>query len=218
MMGTGPGVAGPLGEAALDSALPRVMLVTDRTMTGGRDLVDIVEQAVEGGIRFVQVRERDLPREVVRDLVLDLREALPEDVLLVVNGRGDVAVETHVGLHLPAAAPLAGQELPRFWGRAVHTPEEAAAAVAEGPRYMVVGTIFPTPSKPQYPGAGVGLVTRVAAVAQDVPLYAIGGVDASRVAELRAAGAYGVAVRRALLQARRPKDAAKELLRAFGAI
>jgi thiamine-phosphate pyrophosphorylase len=202
----------------LDGALPRLMLVTDRTVTGGRDLIDIVAQAVEGGVRFVQVRERDLPRDVLLELVLDLREALPSEVLVVVNGRGDVARETGAGLHLPAAAPLAGQERPEFWGRAVHTAEEAAAAAVEKPHYVVVGTIFPTPSKPQYPGAGLGLVTNVARACGDIPVYAIGGVDASRVPELRAAGAYGVAVRRALLQARRPKDAAKELLRAFGAI
>jgi thiamine-phosphate pyrophosphorylase len=196
--------------------VPRLMLVTDRHATGGRDLIDIIEQACAGGLRFIQVRERDLPHDVVMDLVTDIRHAVPGDTLVVVNGRVEVARETRSGLHLPAAAPTPEEWMPPFWGRAVHDQDETRAAVKGGAKYIVVGTIYPTPSKPQFPGAGLGLVEKIVAAAEGTPVFAIGGVDGQRIPEVRRAGAFGVAVRRALLQARRPKDTAKDLLRALG--
>jgi thiamine-phosphate pyrophosphorylase len=208
---------GPSAEEGSGSRVivPRLMLVTDRHATGGRDLIDIIEQACGGGLRFIQVRERDLPADVVMDLVTDIRHAVPGDTLVVVNGRVDVARETRSGLHLPAAAPMPEDWKPDFWGRAVHDQDEARAAVQDGARYLVVGTIYPTPSKPQFPGTGVGLVEKIASVAEGTPVFAIGGIDAQRVPELLRAGAYGIAVRRALLQARRPKDTARDLLKAL---
>ena len=67
---TGPGVASPAG------ALSRLMLVTDRLETRGRDLVDVVEAAVAGGVGLVQVRERDLPEAQVETLLRRLLERL----------------------------------------------------------------------------------------------------------------------------------------------
>ena len=192
-------------------SLPRLMLVTDRHFTNGRDLVDVIAEACTAGLRFIQVRERDLPGRIVRDLVRDLLDVVAPGTHIVVNGRAEVAEETGCGLHLPAAAPYA-DPLPALWGRAVHDEKEARRAVSGGARYLVVGTIFPTPSKPQDPGTGVGLIERIVAVARDVPVFAIGGVDAGRVAEVRSAGAYGVAVRRAILSAREPAAATRELL------
>lgn len=197
------------------SALPRLMLVTDRHVTAGRDLVDVIEATCRAGLRFVQVRERDLPGDVLRELVLDVLDVVPAGTLVVVNGRAEVAQECGCGVHLPAAAPFP-DPLPALWGRAVHDEKETRRSVSAGARYLVTGSIYTTPGRPDKPPAGPELVGRIAAVSRGVPVFAIGGIDATRVADVRAAGAHGVAVRRAILSAADPAAAVQELLAALG--
>jgi thiamine-phosphate diphosphorylase len=101
--------------------------------------------------------------------------------------------------------------LPGGWiGRSVHTVEEARAAVAEGADFLVVGSIYRTASHPEHEPAGPELVTRTARLG--VPVIAIGGVTSKRVAELKEAGAYGVAAIRSLWQAADPAAATMAML------
>ncbi len=203
-----PGSSGPL---------PSLMLVTDRHATRGRDIVDVVAAACGGGLRLVQVRERDLPALAVRDLVLDIHDAVPPGTLILLNGRPELALELGCGMHLSSAAPLPPDgERPEPWGRAVHDAAEAASASAAGATYLTAGTIFPTPAKPGFAGKGLPFLRQIVEAANGVPVYAIGGVDEERIADLRGAGAYGVAVRRVILEASRPGEAVRRLLAALG--
>jgi thiamine-phosphate diphosphorylase len=95
-------------------------------------------------------------------------------------------------------------------GRSVHTAEEAARAVDEGADFLIVGAIYETPSHPGRPGAGLGLLRAAAALGR--PVIAIGGIDPARAAEVRAAGAYGVAAITALWRTADPAAAALALL------
>ncbi len=178
--------------------LPRLMLVTDRQATRGRDLVDVVAAAVDGGLGFVQVREKDLDAAAVRRLVERMRRRLPDSVVLAVNDLPILARDLGLGLHLPAGHSVADPTTLPFFGMSVHDESEAAAAVEAGVQYLVVGTIFPTASKPGHPGVGTGIIARLAG---RTPIYAIGGVAAGKVPDVLAAGAYGVAVRSAILTA-----------------
>jgi thiamine-phosphate diphosphorylase len=190
--------------------LPRLMLVTDRGATGGRDLVEVVSAAVTGGVGLVQVRERDLPDGELEDLLrrlLDRLRGTPARVL--VNGRPALAAALGIGLHLPATAPPPPAPPPALFGRAAHSADEARRALAERPSYLVVGPVFPTVSKPGHPGAGVGLLAAISRLAAPVPIFAIGGVAPDRVPAIVAAGAYGLAVRSAILSARDPRVAAR---------
>jgi thiamine-phosphate pyrophosphorylase len=189
------------------------MLVTDRHATLGRDIVDVVAAACGGGLRLVQVRERDLPAVAVRSLVLDLHDAVPAGTVILLNGRPELALELGCGMHLSSAAPLPAEgERPEPWGRAVHDGAEAAAAAAAGASYLTAGTIFPTPAKPGFAGKGIPFLKQVVAAAGRAPVYAIGGVDVEHAGDVRAAGAHGIAVRRAILEAARPEDATRRLL------
>lgn len=194
--------------------LSRLMLVTDRHVTAGRDLVDVIEDACRGGLRLIQLRERDLPADAIAELVEDLRAVVPADVTLLVNGRPDLAVELGCGVHLSSAAPQPDLVLPQPWGRAVHDEEEARRALSAGAGYLVAGTIYPTPSKPGFAGRGLAFVEAIVDLADPVPVFAIGGIELTRVAEVRAAGAHGIAVRRAILEAASPAEAARRLLAA----
>lgn len=174
----------------------------------------VIGAAVAAGLRLLQLRGRELPGDARRIAAHTLRERFPELVLLI-NDDAVLARELGCGLHLPEQAPLPAAWPPTApWGRAVHGLPAARAAAAEGAHFLVVGTIFPTPSKPGHPGAGLALVTEVHAALR-TPLYAIGGVDAPSVPALRAAGAHGVAVQRAILDAPDPAAATAALLTAL---
>lgn len=186
------------------------MLVTDRRATGGRNLTEVVSAAVEGGADAVQVREKDLPDEDLRELVTRVQRAVAGRALVLVNGRPSVAAEAGAGLHLPADAPAPLQRFP-VWGRSVHSPGEAGRRVEEGPGYLLVGHVFETESKPGLPGRGPGLVRETAAAAGSVPVLAIGGIDERNADAVIGAGAAGVAVRGAILHAREPEAAARSI-------
>lgn len=202
-----------------------VYLVTDRAATGGRDIVDVVAAALRGGIRAVQLRERDASTREVVALGRALRERTRQyDAALLVNDRIDVALACDAdGVHLPGhsftvaeARRVLGAQ--RMIGVSTHAPGEAAAALAAGADFAVLGPIYETPSKQAY-GAPLGIdAIAAAAAATSGPVLAIGGVDAERIAAVRRAGAAGAAVIRAVLAAPDPAVAAAELLRRWHAV
>jgi thiamine-phosphate pyrophosphorylase len=190
-----------------------VYLVTDRTQTAGRPLLDVVAAALDGGIRAVQLRERDLPARELFGLAERLRALTRRyGAALLINDRIDVALSCDAdGVHLPAASfsvadarALLGER--RLIGASIHGAAELGAVA--GADFAVLGPIYATPSKQAY-GAPLGPSALAAARATTrLPLFAIGAIDAGRVAEVRAAGADGVAVIRAILAADDPTAAA----------
>jgi thiamine-phosphate diphosphorylase len=150
--------------------------------------------------------------------------ARPPEAAVFVGGRADIAAAvgghgvqlgaSDLGVQLGASDLVpadARRVFPAGWiGRSVHTVEEAAVAVAEGADFLVVGSIYRTASHPEREPAGPALVTRTARLG--VPVIAIGGVTSERVAELKDAGAYGVAAIRSLWQAGDPAAATMAML------
>jgi thiamine-phosphate pyrophosphorylase len=74
--------------------------------------------------------------------------------------------------------------------------------------------VYPTPSKPDHPGTGIGAL-RAFCQAADVPVLALGGVTPSRVSECRTAGAHGVAVLSGIMEVETPAAATRAYLRAL---
>jgi len=95
-------------------------------------------------------------------------------------------------VHLSADAPFPNPR-PALVGRSCHSADEVARARAEGCDYAFVSPVYPTPSKPGY-GPALGPAGLAALCPPGLPVYALGGVQPSSVAECLAAGAYGVAV------------------------
>ena len=174
-----------------------------------------VAAAIRGGLRFVQLRRPDAaPGELAAELE-SLRPSLPSETVVVVNGDPALARAASIGLHLGAANPSIGRAngpTPRPYGRSVHNLDELETAQADGVDYVVVGTIFKTRSKPGRAGSGVELIRRITRQAGTLPVFAIGGIAASRVAPCLEAGAYGVAVCSALRESDEPRRAAASLL------
>jgi thiamine-phosphate pyrophosphorylase len=197
----------------------RLCLVTDRTQTRGRDLAGVVAGCLAVGLPAVQVREKDLPVLDLAALCRRLREPTREHgALLIVNDRVDVALatgadgvqRTHASLSIADIRAIADKRL-RI-GASTHSREEAVAAEAEGADWIVFGPVYDTPSKRRY-GAPQGLAAlERAAAAVRIPVIAIGGITPDRVAEVRGAGAHGVAAISAILAADSPADITKRFL------
>ena len=192
-------------------AVPRLILVTDRRATGGRDLVDVVRAALDAGLPAVQLREKDLPGRPLLALAEALRAATARaGALLFVNDRIDVAIAAGAdGVHLgggsvpvPVARRLVGPDA--LIGVSTHAAGEAPTDAD----FAFFGPVYSTPGKD-----AVGPAPLAAAVAAAaIPVLAIGGVTTARVAETLAAGAHGVAVIRAILAAPDPGGATRALL------
>jgi thiamine-phosphate pyrophosphorylase len=195
---------------------PRLYLVTDRTRTRGRPLLDAVEAALRGGVDAVQLREKDLPGRSLHDLAVEtLALCRRYGAKLFINDRTDVALAVGAdGVHLPAtsfdpkdARRLLGAD--KLIGVSTHSLAEARAAATAGANFIVFGPIFETPSKRGY-GKPVGVqALRGVTRGVDVPVLAIGGVTIGNVAELQEAGAAGVAAVAAILEATDPAMAAQ---------
>lgn len=205
---------------ALDFSL---YLVTDRTQTRGRPLIEVVDQCLGAGLRAVQVREKDLSDIELLDLAQPLRDLTRQSgTKLFINDRVDVALaigadgiqRAHHSLPTLAIRRVAGPGM--LIGVSVHSLEEARTAQTEGADFVVFGPIYDTPSKRPF-GLPLGLDALARCVnAVAIPVFAIGGITAERVAAVKAAGARGVAVISAIMAAERPRDATKALLDVLG--
>ena len=200
----------------------RLTLVTDRTQTRGRDLTALVTQCVAAGLPAVQVREKDLTAAELASLCRRLRGPTRErGAVLIVNDRADVALavgadavqRTHASLSVAEIRTVVDKRL--SIGASVHSRDDALAAEAEGADWIVFGPVYDTASKRQYgPPQGLAKLETVARAVR-IPVIAIGGITPERVAEVRAAGAHGVAAISAILTAESPADATRRFLDAL---
>jgi len=194
-------------------------LVTDRRLTGGRELVDVVEQALIGGVQAVQLREKDLGGAELFHLAQTLKDVCARRrAQLFINDRIDVALAVDAdgvqlaGASMPigAARELLGEN--KLIGASIHSLHEAQQAVRDGADFVLFGPVYFTPSKAAY-GAPQG-IDRLKEVVEkiSIPVYAIGGITAENVEEIKKIGARGVALIAAVMSARDPAAAARAIV------
>jgi len=199
-------------------------LVTDRRQTGGRDLLGVVDLALQAGVRAVQLREKDLSTRDLYDLagkLLPMTRAA--GAVLLINDRVDVAMALSAdGVHLTRRSlpPRETRGLlgpARLIGISCHSLAEVREAVDGGADFIVLGPIFETPSKAAFGPPLTTALLREARARTSLPILAIGGIWGSRVPEVMAAGADGVATVSAVMAAPDPGAAASDLLAAVAA-
>lgn len=213
-------------------ARARLYLCTDARRDTG-DLAAFAEAALAGGVDVIQLRDKGSAGEQ-RFGPLEARDELAalavlgaaarrHGALLAVNDRADLAVAAeadvlHLGqgdLPVAHARRIVGQEM--IIGRSTHDLAQARAADREpGVDYFAVGPCWPTPTKPGRTAPGLELVGAVAAAQPARPWFAIGGIDAGRLPEVRAAGAERIVVVRAVTGSDDPQAAAMQLRAGLG--
>ncbi|MDG4806237.1 thiamine phosphate synthase [Micromonospora sp. WMMD1120] len=187
-----------------------VVLLTDRLVA--RDRLDrVVAGAVAGGVRWVVLREKDLPPPERAALAADLR-AILADVggTLIVAGPDPLGGDA---VHLPAAGPYPPPSHPLV-GRSCHDRAELGRLTTE--HYATISPIHHTRTKPGYgPPLGVAGLRELVGVSP-VPVLALGGIETpEHVITCVQAGAVGVAVLGALMRAEDPSATAANLVSAF---
>jgi len=198
----------------------KLYLITDRKVAT-KPLPEAVRLALEGGVKAVQLREKDLPVRELLSLAKELRAITREyGAKLFINDRVDVAVAVGAdGVH------LGGQSMPvdavrkvvgkvMKIGVSTHSGEEARAAEAGGADFITFGPIFETPSKAKY-GIPVGIdAIKKLKNEVDAPIFALGGINSGNVNHVVVSGASGIAMISAILAAPDIKEAAAMFVQA----
>jgi thiamine-phosphate pyrophosphorylase len=198
----------------------KVYLITDRKQVK-MPLVAAVRLALEGGVRSVQVREKDLPVRELLALSQEMRVLTNEfGAKLFINDRVDVAVAVNAdGVHLghtsmpvEAVRRVVGKNM--LIGVSTHDLAEAKAAEAGGADFITFGPIFETPSKAKLnTPVGVALLKEIKCDI-GIPIYALGGIKSGNIMQVLSAGASGVAMISAILAAEDIKKASSKLIEA----
>ena len=198
-------------------------LITDRTQTRGRDLFWLIEEALDAGVKAIQLREKDLAG---RDLFLLAEKASKlcqnYGASLFVNERIDIALAVDAaGVQLARASvptAVARQLLgaQKTIGVSTHSLEEALEAQQEGADFVLFGPVYFTPSKATY-GAPQGL-NKVKEIVEKIflPVYAIGGIKLENILDLRSMGVSRVALISAIMSSDDPRKATSDLLQMIG--
>jgi thiamine-phosphate pyrophosphorylase len=197
-------------------------LITDRAQTAGRELPAVVADALRGGVRAVQLREKDLPEQELLERARTLRVLTRQfSARLLINSSVEIALAVGAdGVHLGKTSRPVGEVRHLLGpglliGYSAHSVDEAQQAEADGADFITFGPVYYTASKTGY-GDPLG-VARLADAAQalKIPVFALGGVKKTSVCEVMASGAAGIALISAIIAAPDPQREAETLLHAI---
>ncbi|WP_094606407.1 Thiamine-phosphate synthase [Sporomusa silvacetica DSM 10669] len=193
-------------------------LVTDRGLLGDKDLAKTVEQAIQGGVTVVQVREKNLSSLEFYQVALVIKGVTEKyGVPLIVNDRADIALAVdaaglHIGqedLPVVVARKLLGPD--KIIGVSAATLAEALLAQDQGADYLGIGAVFPTNTKDDADSVSLAELEAIKAKVK-IPIVAIGGINGSNIRDVMNTGVDGVAVVSAIVAAADPKAATCKLL------
>lgn len=181
--------------------------VTDRSWLGGRTLYEQVEEAIKGGVTFVQLREKMLDEKSFLNEALEIQKLCRKyGIPFVINDNVRIAKEidadgVHVGqsdMQAVNVRNILGED--KILGVSVQTAEQAVLAEKQGADYLGVGAVFPTGSKADAEDVSYETLKEICK-AVSIPVVAIGGISAGNVLTLKGSGISGIAVISAIFAA-----------------
>lgn len=191
--------------------------VTDRHWLGGETLCDQVKKALDGGVTFVQLREKKLDRENFLAEAKEIQKLCKEyGVPFVINDEVSIAKDidadgVHVGqsdMEAMDVRKVLGSD--KILGVSAQTVEQAVIAEKHGADYLGVGAVFATGSKDDADDVSHDTLKAICE-AVSIPVIAIGGITKDNVVELAGSGICGVAVISAIFGQKYIKKATEEL-------
>ena len=195
-------------------------LVTDRRQTLDRDLLWVLEQALDGGVKAIQLREKDLAGKELFELGEKTRQLCNRyDARLLINERIDVALAVEAdgvqlgktSIPIETARMLLGPR--KLIGASIHLLAEAEKAERSGADFILFGPVYFTPSKAAY-GPPQGLFALKEVVEKiSLPVYAIGGIKPENIEATKRTEVRGIALISAIISSDKPKAAAERILR-----
>ncbi len=201
--------------------LSSLYVIIDTEALKGRSHTGVAAQAIRGGARVIQLRDKVTSKRELMPIAQGLRDLCAEQgALFIINDYLDLTLAVGAdGLHLgqddlPVKAARRLLPVDKLLGSSVTTVDQAVTAQAEGADYVAVSAIYPTASKADVEVVGLERLRQVRqAVA--LPVVALGGINKDNIAEVRAAGAGAVAVISAVLGAEDVTKACRQILEGF---
>lgn len=206
---------------ALDRKQLKLYLVTDSTGKSDEEFLKALEEAIEGGVTFVQIREKNKTTAEYINLVSKALEVTRKHgVPLIVDDRVDVVLATgadgvHVGredMPVETARKILGKE--KIVGATTKTVEQALAAYKAGADYLGVGAIYPTTTKVKTVLTSTDTLNDICN-AVPIPANAIGGLNKDNLGVLKGIPIAGICVVSAIMKSESPKEAAQGLIKAI---
>ena len=175
--------------------------VTDRRwLKDGETLYDRCEEAINGGVTFLQLREKELDDAAFLEEAIQIKELCnKKNIPFVINDNVEVAIKSkadgvHVGqsdMEAGNVRDLIGPDM--ILGVSAESVEQAIEAEKKGADYLGVGAVFPTGSKDDAETLSPELLKEICD-AVSIPVVAIGGITKENIKGLKGKGAYGIAV------------------------
>ncbi len=206
---------------ALDRKQLKHYLVTDSTGKSDEEFLKALEEAIEGGVSFVQIREKNKTTAEYINLVSKALEITRKHgVPLIVDDRVDVVLATgadgvHVGredMPVETARKILGKD--KIVGATTKTVEQALAAYKAGADYLGVGAIYPTTTKVKTVLTSTDTLNDICN-AVPIPANAIGGLNKDNLGVLKGIPIAGICVVSAIMKSESPKEAAQGLIKAI---
>ncbi len=174
--------------------------ITDRSRLGTETLEEQVEKALKGGITMLQLREKNMPYEQVKQTAIELqRLCRSRQVPFIINDYVELAKEiradgVHVGQSDCSVSEARRTLGPDFIiGATAKTVEQARTAQEQGADYLGSGAVFGSSTKMDAKPMAHELLQEICE-AVTIPVVAIGGITGKNVTELQGRGMAGVAV------------------------
>ena len=174
--------------------------VTDRHWLGKRSLYDVVRESLDGGVTFLQLREKDLDDANFFEEAVRLQQMAAEyGIPFVVNDNVDIALRMNAdGVHVGQSDMEAGNVRAligpdKILGVSAQTVEQAVLAESRGADYLGVGAVFPTGSKDDADSVSLEMLKAICE-AVTIPVVAIGGITGDNTPKLAGSGICGIAV------------------------
>lgn len=196
-----------------------IYLLTEEKLSNGRSTVEVVKEAIRGGIEVIQLREKALTLRERFQLGLQIKKLTQKaGVNLIINDRVDLALAlnadgVHLGQHdlpLSEARKILGEN--KIIGISAYREEEIRAAETGGADYIGVGAVFSTRSKKveeEKDGIGCSAI-KIISKKTDLPIIAIGGLNKENCQSVITAGADTISVISALTKAQNIAREVKE--------
>lgn len=192
-------------------------LVTDTDMCPREKLIDVVGEAIRGGVTLIQLREKEIStREFYNEAVLLKELCKKNGVPLIINDRLDIALAVdadgiHVGqsdMPIEVIRRILGRD--KIIGLSAGNVHDAEEAVKGGADYLGVGAVFRTATKKDANDVGIEMLEKVRAAVK-IPIVGIGGINSNNIEKLYGTGIDGVAVVSCIMASDDPYNAAKQL-------
>ena len=199
-------------------------LVTDSFLCRKYSLFYVVEEAIQGGVTVVQLREKTADIRTFYQQACQVKEVTDAyHIPLIINDRLDImqavdAAGVHLGqsdMPLSVARKIIGEE--KIIGISASTEEEAQKAAEEGADYLGVGAIFSTDTKKDATVISLHTLQQIKANIE-IPIVAIGGIHQDTLLKLKGINVDGIAVVSDIMTADKPKEAARALKHIFYSI